>query len=127
MDSVQVHIDSYNEENHSLVVHFTGMYDGVEYTTEKYAFSALAYNPSLVASVLSQSQFSIDDVVKQLARIGAGYLQQLVNKQQIADNPNWLNNIKALSNTSHTVSGSDLNLNNTPVNTDMVDNLEIVL
>ena len=124
MDSVQVHIDSYDENSHSLTVHFTGTLNGVEYSTSQYAFSALAYNPNLVASVLTQ--FNVDDIMKQLAKIGKTYLEQEVNRQQINNNSNWLENLKSLSNTSYTVSGSDLSSNN-QVNTDVVDNLEIVL
>lgn len=124
MDSVQVHIDSYDEISHSLTVHFTGTLNGVEYSTAKYAFSSLAYNPDLVASVMTQ--FNIDDIIKQLAKIGKVYLEQEVNKQQISNNTSWMNNLKSLSNTSYTVSGSDLSSNN-QVNTDIVDNLEIIL
>ena len=124
MDSVQVHIDSYDENSHSLTVHFTGMLNGVEYSTSQYAFSSLAYNPDLVASVLTQ--FNIDEIIKQLAKIGKVYLEQEVNRQQISNNTSWIDNLKSLSNTSYTVSGSDLSSNN-QVNTDVVDNLEIIL
>lgn len=115
MDSVKVNIDSYDENTHSILVHFTGIENGVEYSTEKYAFNTSNYDTS-----------SLDEIVKKLAQTGLAYLNQLAAKQKIANDANLIEQLKTLNNTSHSFNVEDLIPPAVePINTGIADNLEI--
>jgi hypothetical protein len=117
MESVQVNIDSYDEQNHSVVAHFTGTENGVEYTTPKYAFSAANYDSN-----------SIEDLVKKLAQTGLAYLQQEAAKQKSTSDSNFIEQLKSLNSTTHTFDPADLTPPPVqPINVGVADNLEIQL
>lgn len=115
MESVQVNIDSYDEQTHSVVAHFTGIEDGVEYTTPKYAFSASNYDST-----------SIDDLIKKLAQTGLAYLQQEAAKQKSTNNTSFIDQLKSLNSTTHLFNSTDLIPPPVqPINVGVADNLEI--
>jgi hypothetical protein len=115
MNSVQVNVDSYNEETHAIVVSFSGIDGNVEYSTPKYSFSAANYEAT-----------SAEDFIKKLAQTGLAYLRQEVNKQKSAADTNLKEQFKSLNNTTHTFEASELVVpTNLPINTNVVDNLEI--
>ena len=117
MESVQVHIDSYDEASHSVVAHFTGIEGNVEYSTPKYAFSASNYDAN-----------SLDDLVKKLAQTGLAYLEQEAAKQKSIGNVDFIDQLKSLNNTSHSFNSADLVPPPVqPINTNVADNLEIQL
>jgi hypothetical protein len=115
MDSVQVHIDSYDESSHSIVAHFTGIEGNIEYSTPKYSFSASNYDAS-----------SMEDLVRKLAQTGLAYLQQEAAKQKAASDTDLIDQLKSLNNTQHSFDANDLIPPPVqPVNTGVADNLEI--
>lgn len=115
MQSVQVHVDSYDEQNHSVVAHFTGIEDGVEYTTPKYSFSAANYDST-----------SVVDMVKKLAQTGLAYLQQEAAKQKSSRDSDFIEQLKNLNSTTHSFDSTDLTPPPVqPVNVGVADNLEI--
>jgi hypothetical protein len=115
MDTEQVHIDSYDEKSHSVTAHFTGVKDGVEYSTAKYAFGATSNEAS-----------STESLIKKLAQIGLAYLNQEVEKQQSISDENVKEQLRALNNTTHSFTSADFTTTHYPaVNINIVDNLEI--
>ena len=115
MDSVQVNIDSYDEQSHSVIAHFTGMKGNVEYSTSKYSFSASSYEAT-----------SIQDLIKKLAQVGLAYLNQEVAKQKSTSDENFKEQLRALDNTTHSFTSADLAPEYYPaVNMNVIDNLEI--
>jgi len=114
MESVQVHVDSYDETTHSIVAHFTGIEDGVEYTTQKYSFDAINYD-----------FISAEDFIKKLAQTGVAYLRQEADKQKLSIDTGLKEQFKSLNNTVHNFDASELSISNLPLNTNIVDNLEI--
>lgn len=118
MDNVKVNIDSFDQNTHTIIVSFSGTQNGVEYSTQKYAFNTSQYY-SLYGV------YTVDDAIKKLAQVGLNYLQQEAAKANAATNSDLMTQLASLGNTSHNFNASDLVSSLTAGNANVVDNLEV--
>jgi hypothetical protein len=119
MDSVRVNVESYDETTHSLVVNFSGMQGSTEYTTPSYAFQVANYNTS-----------DLDTIIKKIAQVGSQYLDQLAAKDTLSNNSDLVNQLKNLESANYNFTPDQLVTPPPavmPINTGVVDNLEVVL
>ena len=112
MEHVEVHIVNYDQSNHTVVAYFTGIQDGVQYSTPSYSFSVTNYNSP-----------TVEDLVKDLARTGFQYLLQIAENSTAVVSSPLISQLNSLTNTNHKFSynelQSDIHLTNLDVNTDL--------
>jgi len=94
---INLHVDSYDDVNHALAVHFSATVDGVDYFT-----------PSLSYDVVSFNSPHRDEILKELAKHGEAHINIAIAKYKHSLDSEKVNNISSLANTVHTFNIQDL-------------------
>lgn len=114
VESVKIHVISFDETNHNLNVKFstqegTGYYETPEYVFQTYNFKSQV----------------LEDIIKELGLIGKAYVEQEKQKQVLLNNNDLVEKLKNLKDIE--VDTKDINPPIAVNNENIIDNLEVVL
>jgi len=117
MESVVVNVVEYDESSHTLTVNFSGVVNDKHYQTPDYAFQVASYDTT-----------DHQEILKRIATVGTSYIDQMVAKESLQQNSQLIDNLKNLNSSNNRFLVSDLSIPRfQPINSNVVDNLEVVL
>jgi hypothetical protein len=116
MENIEVFIERYDSDNHSLVAHFKSVIDGIEHTTPSFNFQPFQLNVS-----------STQELLEKMAELGVISIENEIAKKQFIDSTNFLDEMSKLEGKSFIFNANEVRTTPPAAASLVLDNLEIEL
>lgn len=118
IENIKLKVDTYDEDTHHMLVSLECSVDGKQYNTGTHNFN-----------ISNHDGETLDDFLKSIASYGVNYIIEQIRRERISSNETLKQELKEVQGReiSYDINQLSVNFFEKEDNSDVVDNLEIVL